>query len=165
MSQRQFPRRLPITGDQRIHQIFMLVGHLLASILENIAEMKESLTFFKSATDGFGQPAIARSISDGRMEQVICLQVLGLAHLLKVGEACRAKLIEAAQVRGTHMSGRQLGSNWLDDDPEVEEVLDIAQGDGRDLISVPRHTAHEALLYQPCERLAHGRFSDPRLSG
>ena len=68
MSQRQFPRRLPITCDQRIDQIFMLVGNLIASILEDIAEMKEPLTFFKRATNGLCQPVIARGISDGGME-------------------------------------------------------------------------------------------------
>ena len=73
MSQRQFPRRLPITRDQRIHQIFMLVGNLITSISQDIAEMKEPLTFFKRATDGLGQPTIARGISNGRMEQVIRL--------------------------------------------------------------------------------------------
>src|SRR5205807_5249977 len=113
MSQRQFTRRLPITRDQRIHQIFMLVGNLITSISQDIAEMKEPLTFFKGATDGLGQPTIARGISDGGMEQEIRLQVLRLALLINGGEACCAELIEAAQVRGTHMSSRQLGSGWL----------------------------------------------------
>ena len=72
MSQRQFPRRLPITLDQRIHQIFMLVGSLIASISQDIAEMKEPLTFFKCATDCLGQSAIARGISNGGMENEEC---------------------------------------------------------------------------------------------
>src|SRR6266700_6231146 len=126
MSQRQFTRRLPITRDQRIHQIFMLVGNLIASISQDIAEMKEPLTFFKRATDGLGQPTIARGISDGGMEQIIRLQVLGLALLINNGEARCAEFIEAAQVRGTDMSSRQLGHGWLDDEPRVEEILHIS---------------------------------------
>src|SRR5258708_7368227 len=165
MSQRQFPRRLSITRDQRIHQIFMLVGNLIASISQDIAEVKEPLAFFKRATDCLGQPTIARGISDGCMEQVIRLQVMELALLLNSGEACRAEFIEAAQVCGNHMSSRQLGSGWLDDEPEVEEILYVSQGDGRYLISMPRHTAHEPLLYQPRKCLAHGRFPDPSLTG
>jgi hypothetical protein len=106
MSQRQFPRRLPITRDQRMYQIFMLVGNLTTSISQDVAEMKEPLTFFKRATDCLGQPTIARGVSDGCMEQVICLQVMGLALLINSGESGCTELIEAAQVRGNHMSSR-----------------------------------------------------------
>jgi hypothetical protein len=60
MSQRQFSRLLPITCDQYIYQVFMLVGsNLITPISQDIAEMKEPLTFFKRATDGLGQPTIA----------------------------------------------------------------------------------------------------------
>jgi hypothetical protein len=58
-----------------------------------------------------------------------------------------------------------LGSGWLDDEPEIEEILHISQGDGRYLISMPRHTAHEPLLYQSRECLAHWRFPNPSLTG
>ncbi len=43
MSQRQFPRRLSITRDQRIHQIFMLVGNLIASISGSVAKKEPHL--------------------------------------------------------------------------------------------------------------------------
>src|SRR5260370_17117000 len=164
MSQRPFLPRLSITRDQRIHQIFMLVGNLIASISQDIAEVKEPLAFLKRWQDCLGQPTIARGISDGCMEQVIRLQVMELALLLNSGEACRAEFIEAAQVCGNHMSSRQLGSGWLDDEPEVEEILYVSQGDGRYLLSLPLHPAHETLLYQPRKFLATGRCTDARLT-
>src|SRR6266567_1501022 len=142
----------------------MLVDHLITSVSQDITEMKEPLTFFKRPTDSLDQPTIARSLSDGGMEQIIRLQVLGLALLIKNGEACLAEFIKAAQVRGTHMSCRQLGHGWLDDQPKVEEILHISQSNRRNLIAMPWHTAHQPLLHQTGERLAHRRFPDPRLT-
>src|SRR5438876_1020024 len=99
------------------------------------------------------------------MEQIIRLQVLGLALLINNGVACCAEFIEAAQVCGTDMSSRQLGSGRLDDEPKVEEILDISESNRSDLIPMPWHTTHKPLLYQPRECLAHGRFPNPSLTG
>jgi hypothetical protein len=62
------------------------------------------------------------------------------------------------------MSSGKPGRGGFDDEPEIEEILHIAQCDGRDLIPVPAHAAHEPFLYQPRERLTHRRLADPNLA-
>ena len=64
----------------------MLVGDFLASRAQDIAHVKQPLTLFQGATDGVGQPPIARRVRDRGVEQVICLQVPSFAIVIV---ACR----------------------------------------------------------------------------
>src|SRR5215469_14236544 len=66
--------RLSITGDQGIHQFLMFTRHLITAVAQGSTEVKQPLALVEHLPDGSAKAAIARGISNGRVEGVICSQ-------------------------------------------------------------------------------------------
>ena len=67
--------RLSITRDQGIHQFLMFTRNLLTTGAEGGTQVKQPLTLVKHLPDGSSKSAIARGISDSRVEGVIRSQI------------------------------------------------------------------------------------------
>lgn len=87
--------RLTISRDQGIHQILVFSHSLISRTTEGSAEVKQPLAFVERMPDCSGKAAIARGISDGRMEEIVSAQIAFFTLRIIRRILGHAQLIEA----------------------------------------------------------------------